>query len=357
MLAVVIGGLNLAQRKLVKGDVNISRFVEGAMDGAKRAADLTQRLLAFSRQQPLKPKPLNINRLVSGMRDLLDRTLGETIHVETVLSAGLWQVEADAAQLESSLLNLSVNARDAMPQGGKLTIETANAFVDDRYAKEYALKPGQFVLIAVSDTGSGMEPEVMAKAFDPFYTTKGVGKGTGLGLSQVYGFVRQSGGNVKIHSEVDVGTSVKIYLPRYLGDAVPAASRDPEGVVKAGSASEVILVVEDEDRVRNMSVEALRELGYTVIEASRPADAIRMFEAGRQIDLLFTDVVMPEMSGRQLADHLLTRKPDLKVLFTTGYTRNAIVHNGVLDAGTQLLPKPFTVDDLAEKVRSIRDGY
>jgi PAS domain S-box-containing protein len=357
MLAVVIGGLNLAQRKLAKGDPDIGRFVEGAMEGAKRAADLTQRLLAFSRQQPLEPKPLNINKMVSGMRDLLDRTLGETISVETVLSAGLWQVEADAAQLESSLLNLSVNARDAMPGGGRLTIETANAFVDDRYAKEYALKPGQFVLIAVSDTGSGMEPEVVAKAFDPFYTTKGVGKGTGLGLSQVYGFVRQSGGNVKIYSEVGVGTSVKIYLPRYLGDAGPAASQDPDGAIKAGSASEVILVVEDEDRVRNMSVEALRDLGYTVIEAGRPADAIAMLAAGQQIDLLFTDVVMPEMSGRQLADHLLTVKPDLKVLFTTGYTRNAIVHNGVLDSGTQLLPKPFTVDDLAAKVRAILDGY
>src|ERR1700712_985459 len=357
MLAVVIGGLNLAQRKLAKGDSDISRFVEGAMDGAKRAADLTQRLLAFSRQQPLAPKPLNINKMVAGMRELLDRTLGETISVETVLSAGLWQVEADAAQLESSLLNLAVNARDAMQQGGKLTIETANAFVDERYATEYALKPGQFVLIGVTDNGTGMDANVAAKAFDPFYTTKGVGKGTGLGLSQVYGFVRQSGGNVKIYSEPDVGTSVMIYLPRYLGEAVPAAPQDPEGVVKAGSASEVILVVEDEDRVRNMSVEALKELGYTVIEASSPADAIRMFEAGQRVDLLFTDVVMPEMSGRQLADHLLTKKPKLRVLFTTGYTRNAIVHNGVLDSGTNLLPKPFSVEDLAAKVRSILDGY
>ena len=270
MLAVVIGGLNLAQRKLARGDADIGRFVEGAMDGAKRAADLTQRLLAFSRQQPLEPKPLNINKMVAGMRDLLDRTLGETISVETVLAAGLWQVEADAAQLESSLLNLAVNARDAMPQGGKLTIETANAFVDERYAKEYALKSGQFVLIAVSDTGSGMEPDVVAKAFDPFYTTKGVGKGTGLGLSQVYGFVRQSGGNVKIYSEVGVGTSVKIYLPRYLGDPVQTGAQEASRAIEAGHAGEVIMVVEDDDRVRSMSVEALRELGYTVIEAGRP---------------------------------------------------------------------------------------
>lgn len=356
MLAVVIGGLNLAQRKLARGDADIGRFVEGAMDGAKRAADLTQRLLAFSRQQPLEPKPLNINKMVAGMRELLDRTLGETISVETVLSAGLWQVEADAAQLESSLLNLAVNARDAMQQGGKLTIETANAFVDERYAKEYGLKPGQFVLIAVSDTGSGMEPEVAAKAFDPFYTTKGVGKGTGLGLSQVYGFVRQSGGNVKIYSEVGVGTSVKIYLPRYVGDPVAAGSQDADTPIEAGHVAEVIMVVEDDDRVRSMSVEALRELGYTVIEADRPWEAIRMFESGQPVHLLFTDVVMPDMSGRQLVDRLLKLKPDLKALFTTGYTRNAIVHNGVLDSGTQLLTKPFTIDDLAAKVRSILDG-
>jgi PAS domain S-box-containing protein len=355
MLAVVIGGLNLAQRKLARGEADIGRFVEGAMDGAKRAADLTQRLLAFSRQQPLEPKPLNVNKMVAGMRELLDRTLGETISVETVLSAGLWQVEADAAQLESSLLNLAVNARDAMPQGGKLTIETANASVDERYAGEYALKPGQFVLIAVSDTGSGMEPDVVAKAFDPFYTTKGVGKGTGLGLSQVYGFVRQSGGNVKIYSEVGVGTSVKIYLPRYVGDHSPSGSRKADTAIEAGHAGEVIMVVEDDDRVRSMSVEALRELGYTVIEASRPSEAIRMFESGQQVHLLFTDVVMPEMSGRQLVDRLFALKPDLKVLFTTGYTRNAIVHNGVLDSGTQLLSKPFSIDDLAAKVRSILD--
>ena len=196
-----------------------------------------------------------------------------------------------------------------------------------------------------------------AKAFDPFYTTKGVGKGTGLGLSQVYGFVRQSGGNVKIYSEVGVGTSVKIYLPRYVGDLFQPDHKRADTAIEAGTAGEVIMVVEDDDRVRSMSVEALRELGYTVIEAGRPGEAIRMIEAGQRVDLLFTDVVMPEMSGRLLADRLLALKPDLKVLFTTGYTRNAIVHNGVLDSGTQLLPKPFSIDDLASKVRSILDGY
>jgi signal transduction histidine kinase len=357
MLAVVIGGLNLAQRRISKGDVDVGRFIHGAMDGARRAAELTQRLLAFSRQQPLEPKPLGINVMVSGMREILDRTLGETVSIETVLASGLWQVEVDSAQLESSLLNLAVNARDAMPRGGKLTIETANAFVDERYAKEYSLTPGHFVLLAVSDTGTGMAPDVIAKAFDPFYTTKGVGKGTGLGLSQVYGFVRQSGGNVKIYSEIGVGTSVKIYLPRYFGKTVTAQRQDLDTPIVTGHSAEVVMVVEDDDRVRSMSVEALRELGYTVIEAARPSEAIRMFDSGQSVHLLFTDVVMPEMSGRLLVDRLLTIKPDLRVLFTTGYTRNAIVHNGVLDAGTNLLAKPFSIEDLATKVRSILDGY
>jgi PAS domain S-box-containing protein len=355
MLAVTIGGLNLVQRKLDRGETDIERFIDSAMDGAKRAANLTQRLLAFSRQQPLAPEAINVNRMVAGMSDLLTRTLGETIKVETVLSAGLWQVTADPAQLESTLLNLSVNARDAMPQGGRLTIETGNAFIDERYAKDYVLAPGQFVLIAVTDTGTGMTREIIEKAFDPFYTTKGVGKGTGLGLSQVYGFVRQSGGNVKIYSEVGVGTTMKIYLPRHHGAVDQTPVNTVSNGVCGGVHSEIIMVVEDDERVRAISVEALRDLGYTVVEASRPTEAIRMLEGGQPVHLLFTDVVMPEMSGRAMADILRQLKPDLKVLFTTGYTRNAIVHNGVLDAGTQLLSKPFSVEALAEKVRSILD--
>ncbi|WP_352750735.1 GAF domain-containing protein [Mesorhizobium sp. M0518] len=355
MLAVIIGGLNLLQRKLSKGETDVGRFVEGAMDGAHRAAALTQRLLAFSRQQPLKPEPINANRLMGGMTDLLMRTLGETIKVETAFGAGLWQVETDPGQLESALLNLSVNARDAMPKGGKLTFETSNAYVDERYARESAIAAGQFVLIAVTDTGTGMSAEVLAKAFDPFYTTKSVGKGTGLGLSQVYGFVRQSGGNVKIYSEPDVGTTVKIYLPRYYGSAEPDADQTQPRSIDGGLASEVVMVVEDEDRVRAVSAEALRELGYTVVEVSGPSEAIKMIEAGQELSLLFTDVVMPEMSGRQLVDLLRKKNPKLKVLYTTGYTRNAIVHNGILDPGTQLLPKPFSLEDLAEKVRTILD--
>ena len=355
MLAVIMGGLNLVQRKLARGETDVDRFIEGAIDGAQRAATLTQRLLAFSRQQALSPEPLVINKLVAGMSELLIRTLGEQVKVETVLAAGLWQVRADPAQLENAILNLAVNARDAMPGGGRLTIETMNAFVDDAYAQEYAIEAGQYVLIAVADTGAGMAPEVIAKAFDPFFTTKGAGKGTGLGLSQVYGFVRQSGGHVKIYSELGVGTSVKIYLPRLYGEAAATEQAKRLATVHRGLRSEIILVVEDEERVRALSVEALRELGYGVVEASGPSLALRMLDEGQQVTLLFTDVVMPDMSGRQLADRARGKRPNLKVLYTTGYTRNAIVHNGMLDPGTNLLTKPFSIEELAGKIRKILD--
>jgi PAS domain S-box-containing protein len=356
MLAVIIGGLNLVQRKLAKGETDVERFVEGAIDGAQRAAALTQRLLAFSRQQPLAPEPVNPNRMVSGMTELLSRTLGEPIFIETVLAAGLWQVRADPGQLENAILNLSVNARDAMPQGGRLTIETSNAFVDDAFAKEFAIPAGQYVLIAVADTGAGMTPDVIAKAFDPFFTTKGVGRGTGLGLSQVYGFVRQSGGHVKIYSEPGVGTTVKIYLPRHYGDAAESIKAHAPAALHRGLPTEIVMVVEDEERVRAVSVEALRELGYGVIEANGPREALRLLDEGRNVSLLFTDVVMPEMSGRELADIARRKRPELKVLYTTGYTRNAIVHNGILDPGTSLLTKPFSIEELATKVRAMLDG-
>jgi CheY-like chemotaxis protein len=242
-----------------------------------------------------------------------------------------------------------------MADGGKLTIETSNAFVDDAFAREYAITAGQYVLIAVADTGTGMPAEVIAKAFDPFYTTKSVGKGTGLGLSQVYGFVRQSGGHVKIYSELGIGTTVKIYLPRHYGGVAETAAKTGAAAPYGGLPSEVVMVVEDEERVRAVSVEALKELGYGVIEASTPAAALRILEDGAKVSLLFTDVVMPQMSGRELADLARSRRPGLKVLYTTGYTRNAIVHNGILDPGTNLLTKPFSVDELANKVRTILD--
>ena len=355
MLAVVMGGLNLLQRRLARGDTDVGRYVEGAMEGARRAAALTNRLLAFSRQQQLAPEQIDANRLVQGMTDLLARTLGEAIKVETVLSAGLWRTFADVNQLEAAILNLAVNARDAMEHGGRLTIETANAHIDDAYAREHELSQGQYVQISVTDTGSGMSADVIAKAFDPFFTTKAVGKGTGLGLSQVFGFIRQSGGHVKIYSETGVGTSVKIYLPREYGGQAPAERRQAQGDIVAGPG-EIVLVVEDEERVRAFSIDSLRELGYTVVEAASPGEALRIIEAGHPVLLLFTDVVMPGMNGRQLADAVLAKRPGLKVLYTTGYTRNAVVHNGVLDPGTNLLVKPFTIEQLAAKVRQALDS-
>ncbi|MEA2753937.1 MAG: hypothetical protein QOJ54_226 [Aliidongia sp.] len=355
MLAVIMGGLNLMQRKLARGETDIERFVEGAIDGAQRAAALTHRLLAFSRQQPLAPEPLDLNKMVSDMTELLGRTLGEPIRVETVLGAGLWQVKVDPGQLESAILNLSVNARDAMPKGGKLTIETSNALVDDIFARQHEIPAGQYVLVAVSDTGAGMAAEVIAKAFDPFFTTKGVGKGTGLGLSQVYGFVRQSGGHVKIRSTLEIGTTVKIYLPCYHGEAVDTVPKTARAAPHRGRPSEIVMVVEDDERVRMVSAEALEELGYAVVAAAGPEDALRTLAGGQPVSLLFTDVVMPEMSGRELADRAHRMIPGLKVLYTTSYTRDAIVHNGVLDPGTNLLTKPFTIDELAMKIRWILD--
>lgn len=355
MLAVIIGALNLMQRSIARGNTNIERFVNAASEGAQRAANLTKRLLAFSRQQPLSPEPVVINKLVAGMSELLARTLGEQIQIETVLSAGLWTVQVDPAQLENSLLNLSVNARDAMPRGGRLTLETMNMFVDESYAKEYAIQPGQYVLLAVADTGTGMTEEIISKAFDPFFTTKEVGKGTGLGLSQVYGFVRQSGGHVKIYSEVGVGTTIKIYLPRHYGEDSVSPTTQSGSAPDRGGSNEVILVVEDDERVRAFSVEALRELGYSVIEATSPIDALRTIEQGAPVSLLFTDVVMPGMTGKQLSQAVQAKRPEIKILYTTGYTRNAIVHNGILDPGTNLLTKPFSLDELASKVRRILD--
>ncbi len=356
MLAVVLGSLDLLGRRLAPDDARARRYVDAALDGARRAATLTQRLLAFSRQQPLQPETIDVNRLVAGMSDLLRGSLGGGVQLETVLAGGLWPIHADPNQLENILLNLGINARDAMNGEGRLTIETHNCHLDDRYvAAEIGVAAGQYVLIAVTDAGAGMPPEVVAKAFDPFFTTKGVGKGTGLGLSQVYGFVKQSGGHVKIYSEVGVGTTVKLYLPRLIGAAADAAAADEPGTPVGGDGHELILVVEDEPGVRAISVEALRDLGYRVIEADCAAAALRLLDA-HDVDLLFTDIVMPEMNGAKLVEAARAVRPGLKVLFTTGYTRNAVVHNGVVDAGVELIGKPFTIDALAAKVRGVLDG-
>jgi signal transduction histidine kinase len=355
MLAIVIGALSLAQRRLARGETAIGEYIATAMEGANRAAALTHRLLAFSRQQPLSPRALNANQMVSEMSELLRRTLGETIQMETVLAGGLWQVRADSSQLENAILNLAVNARDAMPEGGRLTIETANAHLDDSYAADHNVSAGQYVMLAVTDTGGGMSHDVVARAFDPFFTTKGAGKGTGLGLSQVFGFVKQSGGHVKIYSEPAQGTTVKIYLPRFYGAAEAPRRASPQPL-RPGSPSELVLLVEDDERVRAISAQMLRDLGYGVIAAAAPDEALRLLSDEPGICLLFTDVVMPTMSGKQLADAAMALKPGLKVLFTTGYTSNAVVHNGVLDPGVFLLPKPVTLEQLAAKLRTVLDG-
>jgi PAS domain S-box-containing protein len=357
LLQIIIGNLDTVQRNLPAESARLVRAAANAMAGARRAASLTQRLLAFSRRQPLDPKPINVNTLVNGLSELIHRTLGETISVETVLGAGVWQVEVDPGELEAAIINLAVNARDAMPAGGAVTVETANAHIDEVYAAAQAeVAPGQYVSIAVSDTGIGMDAETMTQAFEPFFTTKAVGKGTGLGLSQVYGFVKQSGGHVRIYSEVGEGTTVKLYLPRLVGvaEAEPEAAQD---LTPEGSGEETILVLEDDDDVRTYSVETLRELGYRVLEAHDGPSALRLLERQTRVDLLFSDVVLPGgMTGAQVAAEARALRPDLKVLFTTGYARNAIIHHGRLDKGVQLLTKPFSHGDLAAKVRDVLDG-
>jgi CheY-like chemotaxis protein len=347
--------MNLAQRKLARGETDLGKFVDSAVEAAQRGASLTARLLAFARQQPLSPSVIDANKLVSGMSELLRRTLGETIGIETVLAGGLWRARADAGQLENAVLNLCVNARDAMPDGGRLTIETANCYLDDSYAAEhYEVPAGQYVLVAVTDTGSGMSREIMASAFDPFFTTKPAGKGTGLGLSQVFGFVKQSGGHVKIYSEPGQGTTVKIYLPRSSEETAQDVVL-PSPTLPGGRPVETILLVEDDERVRVLGVETLRDLGYTVVHAGNGESALAMLDRHPEVSLLFTDVVMPGGSGRKLAEAALARHPGLKVLYTTGFTRNAVVHNGVLDHGVDFIAKPFTVEQLARKVREILD--
>jgi signal transduction histidine kinase/ActR/RegA family two-component response regulator len=357
MLSVILGNLSLLKLRLERrGETNLTQLVHNAMDGGKRAAALTDRLLAFARQQPLAPQPIDANKFVAGMADLLGRTLGEDVKLETVLAGGLWSTNIDASQFENAILNLAVNARDAMRGGGKLTIETANAHLDDSYAAGHPeVKAGQYVLLAVTDTGQGMSPDILAKAFDPFFTTKS-GKGTGLGLSQVYGFVKQSGGHIKLYSEPGVGMTVKLYLPRFTGTADGTrTTATTESPMPRARPEETVLVVEDEESVRLSSIEAVAELGYRVYAAESAASALALLDDHPDIGLLFTDIVMPEVNGRALADEATRRRPRLRVLFTTGFTRNAIIHNGTLDAGVNLLAKPYTLEALAQKLRRVFD--
>lgn len=346
LLTIIIGNLEALQRNVGGPSVDLERMQRSAvnaMRGARRAETLTQRLLAFSRQQPLDPQALDLGRLVTGMSDMLRRTLGEQITVETVLAGGLWRAHADPNQLELAILNLAVNARDAMPKGGKLTFETANVYFDEQYASSQAeVVPGQYVMLGITDNGSGMTAEVKAKAFDPFFTTKDVGHGTGLGLSQVYGFVKQSRGHVKIYSEPGEGTTVKVYLPRVHATS-DLEEAEVAGAAPRGSSNDTILVVEDDADVRTFSRETLLELGYRVLEAEDGPTALHILDKDRDIRVLFTDIGLPGgMNGRQLADEARARRPDLKVLFTSGYARNAIVHDGRLDPGVELITKPFS---------------
>jgi signal transduction histidine kinase len=354
LLTGIGGAMEMIGRRLPDASPDVVRFLDLAKAGVSRAAQLTQRLLAFSRQQPLKIEAVNANKLVSGMSELLRRTLGEKVKIETVLAGGLWRAQADAAQLESAILNLAINGRDAMPDGGMLTIETANAHLDDGYAAaNLDVAAGQYVMIAVSDTGTGMDQETIARAFEPFFTTKQRGQGTGLGLSMTFGYIKQTGGHLKIYSEVGSGTTVKLYLPRA---TEPAAEEHDLAVQPVHTADDglVVLVVEDDPVVREFAVSACREIGCTVYHAGDGVQALAVLEAHDDIGLLFTDVGLPgAMNGRQLAAVATERRPDLKVLFTTGYTANAIVHHGVLDPGVNFIGKPFSIAALGAKIKSM----
>jgi two-component system NtrC family sensor kinase len=357
LLTAILGNIDMTLRRLENGDDRIRRSLSSAREAGHRAAALVQRLLAFSRQQPLEVKVIDLNRLVQDMSELLRRSLGEATAVETVLAGGLWRTAVDPNQLENAILNLAINARDAMAGAGRLTIETGNSYLDETYVALHGdgITAGQYVLLAITDSGTGMTKGVTERAFEPFFTTKPAGVGTGLGLSMVYGFVRQSGGHIKIYSEPGEGTTIKIYLPRVMREPeierVDAFSRPPTMVA---TGREKILLVEDDEELNRFGSEVLRELGYTVVSASDGPNALRLMEQHPDVDLLFTDVILPNgMNGRELASAAQSRRTELKVLFTTGYTRNAIVHDGRLDPGVELLTKPFTFETLARKVRQV----
>jgi CheY-like chemotaxis protein len=315
---------------------------------------LTQRLLAFSRRQTLDPRPTNLNTLIDGMRDLISRSMGPAVELETAGAAGLWTTFVDAGQLENALLNLCLNARDAMPHGGKVTIETGNRWMDERAGLQRGLEPGQYVSLCVSDTGTGMSADVIARAFDPFFTTKPIGQGTGLGLSMVYGFAGQSGGSVRIYSEIDKGTMICIYLPRHAGDEQPDEPAPSLSEAPRAHGGELILLVDDEPLIRMVAAEQLEELGYSVIEAADAQSALKILNSPSIINLLITDVGLPGgMNGRQLADAARVARPALEVLFITGYAENAVLNHGHLDQGMHVLTKPFQMDTFARRVKSL----
>jgi CheY-like chemotaxis protein len=352
LLTAIQGSIELVIRRAGNLDPDTARLLGLATSAGERGAALTHRLLAFSRQQSLSPEHIDINRHVGGISELLRRTLGESIAIETVLAGGLWRCFVDPNQLESALLNIAVNARDAMPDGGKLTIETGNTYLDEEYAAHEDVSPGQYVLLAVTDTGTGMSSETMAHALEPFFTTKASGKGTGLGLSQIYGFVKQSDGHIKLYSEIGLGTTVKIYLPRSTSEVTPERVPDRSSSILPGKG-ETVLFVEDDAQVREFGVSALAYLGYRVLEAPEGSTALNILTEHSEIALLLTDVGLPGLSGRQLAEEARRRVPSLKVIYMTGYARNAIVHHGVLDAVVDLLTKPFTTEGLGRKLQEV----
>ncbi len=371
LLTVIMGNLDTMRRQLAAAAnpsdattlvAKMTKPLESALQGARSAAKLTQRLLAFSRRQALEPSRVDANRLVSGMLDLLKRSLGAEISIETVLGAGLWPIFADPNQLESALLNLALNAKDAMPNGGCLTVETANTYLDGAYVRRFGdLDVGQYVVLSVTDTGTGISKDVLDRVAEPFFTTKPPGEGSGLGLAMVHGFVKQSGGHMRIYSEESQGTTVKIYLPRLTNveevSAAPAGKPTEVTPVPRARKGETILVVEDNAGVREYAKEVLEDLGYRVFEAGDADQALGVLNKRPRVDLLFTDVVLPGPgNGRALATKAREKYPGLPVLYTTGYTRNAIVHQGRLDADVELLNKPYTQQDLARKVRDVLDG-
>ena len=353
LLAGISGSLEAIERRVGKQRyLDLGRYIEGAQGAARRAAALTQRLLAFSRRQTLDPKPTDVNRLIQGMEDLIRRSIGPDIVLEVVGAGGLWPTLIDASQLENALLNLCINARDAMPEGGRLTIETANKWLDQREAKNRDVPPGQYLSLCVTDTGTGMPQDVIERAFDPFFTTKPIGQGTGLGLSMIYGFVRQSGGQVRIYSEENHGTTMCLYLPRFAG-TVDKQEADRTELMAPGDG-EMVVVIDDEPLIRMLVVETLEENGYRVLDAGDGPSGLQLLGSGEHVDLLITDVGLPGgMNGRQVADAARVARPELKVLFMTGYAENAVVGNGHLDHGMMVLTKPFLNTDLVNKVREL----
>jgi signal transduction histidine kinase/CheY-like chemotaxis protein len=352
MLAIVLGSLDLLLRRYAGADPRMLRFVREARDGASRAAVLTQRLLAFSRLQPLKPTSADVVKIIDEIVPLIRRTLGESISVTVKSSGGLWPAHIDVAELETAIVNLAINSRDAMPGGGTLAIEAGNAYVDKADAEaEPDITPGEYVTIGVSDTGCGIRPDLLTQVFEPFFTTKPPGQGTGLGLSQVLGFIKQSGGHVRLQSEAGVGTTVRLYLPRSFTEAEASPPQTSTAAAKA-RRDQTILVVEDEPGVRAFAIEALAELGYAVVSADRPSVALRLLDDRRDITLMLTDVVMPEMNGQVLAEQARARRPSIRVVFMTGYTRDDIVHHGHVDPGARLVSKPFTVSQLGAELEA-----